>query len=266
VNQGYLMLLKQRIARELAAHAPTGTLNESQHRTVAALFAELTSDDSFSAERLRTHVDSGTQATPGLLREFISAVNLLDTMASRLMGSADAPFRSFADLSASARRRVLEATLNRYPHPTNESQWRRRLHLTSENMHMVLSNPTGRRFRDHVVRNLLTYYYSSTDGWNLVGYTEHPGRVRSEWEPCTVRSIQLDGDALVLELSDGCFETLNPSALEPDERTELAVRTKSSRQRATFSHSAYQALSEYLEVDDGGWVLKIGERSYPILR
>ena len=42
--------------------------------------------------------------------------------------------------------------------------------------------------------------------------------------------------------------------------------TKSGRQRASFSRSAYLALAEYLDEQEDGWVLTIMGKTYPVLR
>jgi hypothetical protein len=186
--------------------------------------------------------------------------------AARTPSEKHAPHSRFAELASPERERLLERILPRYPHPLNERAWRRRTSLLSDNLDIVLSRPGSRRLRDTVARQLLTFYLSSPEGWELVGYREYPGRVRAEWEPCEVRSVQLDGEQLLLELSDGCFELLKPEALESDEVTELAVFTKSGRQRASFSRSAYLALTEYLDQQEDGWVLSIMGKTYPVLR
>ena len=100
-----------------------------------------------------------------------------------------------------------------------------------------------------------------------MGYDEYPGRVRIEWEPCRVVAVHDEGDHLLLELSDSTYEPLVPDRLEPDEAHEMAVVTKSGRQRATFSREAYFALAEHLtHSDEDGWILAHDGHRHRVLR
>lgn len=248
-----------------ARGVPAGPLSDAEHRTVHALFETLTGDDRYSPALLRRHVERRTAEDGGYPQECRAGLALLGRAMRR-----ESLAGGFADLTLEQRDRVLRRILRSYPHEEKNARWRRRPRLTAENLDLLaggLCRRAERRFRVFVVRDLLEHYYTGPSGWAVVGYREFPGRVRSENEPCEVLGFRVEGDALVLELSDATYETLDPGSLELDEGGALAVRSKSGRQRARFSNAAQQAMGELLREDeDGGLLLVIGSARHAVFR
>jgi hypothetical protein len=265
MNQSLSSRLRAFLEPAVARAAPTGVLSDAEHRTVHALFEALTGDDQYPPALLRRHVERRTAEDGGYLEECRAGLALLRRAMEREWLAGE-----FVDLTHGERDRVLRRILRSYPHEEKNAWWRRRLRLTSENLDLVagrLWRRAVRRFRVVVVRDLLEHYYTGPSGWAVVGYREFPGRVRSESEPCKVLGFRIEGDSVVLELSDSTYETLDPRNLELDEGGALVVTTKSSRQRAGFSHAAQHAIGELLQEDEhGGLSLMIGSVRHEVFR
>jgi hypothetical protein len=253
--------IKEWLEPSLDRRAGCGLLDAGEQATVCALLQVLAWDESVPKERCRRYVEARTSEEAGLLSEYRSAVRLLRAATRRLFG--DQPFEA---LPLDGRERVLRGLLRRFPHEERQARWRRLTRLTDENVDVALSRRAVRRFRLHVVRDLLRLYYTSAAGWAVVGYTnEFMGKVKSEDDPTEVVSLRVDGGEIVLQLSDATFEELDPGALEMDGERGFAVTTKAGRQRATFSRNAYNALTELIEESSDGFQLRIGARVVPIL-
>ena len=253
--------LKERIEPSLDARTGTGVLTAGEHATVFGLLQALAWDEAFAAERCRRYVDARTSEEAGLLVEYRAAVGLLRESTRRLFAG-----RPFEGLPLDARERVLRALLRPYPHEERQARWRRLTRITGENLDAAFSGRAVRRLRLHVVRDLLRLYYTADAGWAVVAYTnEFMGKVKSEGDPTEVVSVRVEGDEIILQLSDATFEELDPAALEVDDQHGLAARTKAGRQRATFSRSAYNVLAELIEESADGFVLRIGDKAVPIL-
>jgi len=253
--------LKERIEPSLDRRAGTGLLSAGEHATVFGLLQALAWDETFAAERCRGYVDRRTSEEPGLLAEYRDGIGLLRAATRRHFGE-----QPFEGLRRDERETVLRALLRRYPHEERQARWRRVTRLTGENLDVAFSRRAVRRFRLHVVRDLLRLYYTSDAGWAVVGYTnEFMGKVKSEGDPTEVVSLRVEGGEIILQLSDATFEELDPAALESDEEHGLATKTKAGRQRATFSRGAYNTLAELIEESADGFVLRIGGKAVPIL-
>lgn len=253
--------LKERIEPSLERRTGTGHLSSDEHATIFALLQALAWDESFADQRCRRYVDGRTSEEPGLLTEYRAATRLLRESTRRLFGE-----RSFEGLSLDERERVLRVLLRPYPHEERQARWKRLTRITGENLDVAFSRRAVRRFRLHVVRDLLRLYYTSDAGWAVVAYTnEFMGKVKSEDDPTEVLSVRVEGGEIILQLSDATFEELDPAALEVDEQHGLAAKTKAGRQRATFSRSAYNALAELIEESADGFTLRIGGKAVPIL-
>ncbi|WP_437960434.1 hypothetical protein WME76_12855 [Sorangium sp. So ce119] len=265
MNRNLLSKLKERLQPTLDPEAPTGVLSDAQHEIVYALFQVLAADEGFPREQVRRHVDARTRAEPGYLREYAAAVALLEAATARRH-----PGRAFTALSAEARDAVLRSILRPYPSARREPAWRRRLKLTSENLDVARGATIGgrpaRRFRLHVVRDLLVYYYTTAAGWAVVGYDAFPGRSRAELEPCEVRSVSIERGRILLALSDGSVEELAPQAVRVEGDDGLSILVKAGRQRASFSRAALLSLGEHLDEEGGALVLRVGDRTHEIAR
>ena len=83
--------------------------------------------------------------------------------------------------------------------------------------------------------------------------------------PFFVRSLRIEGDRAILQLSDGSEEPLDPSTLEVGPRDALYLKVKQGKFDARFTPSAQTALGPLLiEGTDGLPELSLGGRSYPI--
>jgi hypothetical protein len=261
MNRGFLSKLKSRLNPALDPRGGTGLLDDAQHQTLFSLLVVLADDEAPSPTALRDHLDHETRSRPGLLGELTAGLSLLEATTRRRH-----PGQAFHDLSRSDRDRVLHTLLRAYAHPQRSSALLRRSKLTSENLDVLLAGRRARRFRMFVVRELLAYYYTSASGWAVVDYRAYPGRSRAELEPCEVRSAAVEGDRMVLALSDGSFEPLDPQTLRLSDETSLSALVKSGRQKAHFSRAAYLSFCEHLEETDGGYVLRMGTRAHEVLR
>jgi hypothetical protein len=261
MNRSIFNRIRERLTPRLNTTTGVGRLDEEALTEIHALFQVLTAEQGLSRERCRAVVDQRT-ARPGYLRAYRSGVRLLRA-AALLVGRRT----SFAALDERQRELALRLLMRRYPHRSREPRWRRRLRITGSHLDPVLTPSMLLAFREFVARDLLAAYYSGPEGWATVGYDEYPGRVRIEWEPCQVVAVHDEGDHLLLELSDATFEPLIPERLEADEEHELAVITKSGRQRATFSRDAHFAIARHLtHTDEAGWVLVHDGRRHEVLR
>ena len=81
----------------------------------------------------------------------------------------------------------------------------------------------------------------------------------------TVLAVDVvDGERLLLTLSDRTTEPLEPLTLELDREGVLVCRVKQGRAKARFSRDAQLAFGNMLEKRGDGLVLKIGERNIPV--
>jgi hypothetical protein len=261
MNRSIFTRLKARLQPRLDIGAGTGVLTADEHRTVHALLQVLAGDAEAPAEPCRAHVDGDTSRTPGLLAEFRSAVTSLDAGAAALE-----PGTKFADLDLVRRDQVLRSIVKPFPHPESEPPWRRLSGLTSDNLDLLLSPRWRRRFREHVVRNLLGYFHRSARGWAIVGYEDYPGKVKAEDMTCEVLSFKVVGRSLVLELSDGTYDRMDPATLQRESGDRLSVKTKAGRQKAVFARAAHDALLPLIEGREGTYRLRVHDVLVDILR
>ncbi|GMV38529.1 MAG: hypothetical protein AMXMBFR64_02450 [Myxococcales bacterium] len=152
-------------------------LSDREHATLYALLEVAAGASDLPRERLRDHLARQVAATPALLAEYRSAARLLDRVARRGHGE-----RPFAALDLRARDSVLRELLRTYPHEEREPAWRRLTRLTGDNLDLVIAPRDARRLRNHVLRDLLRLYYSSTAGWAVVSYDRRPGRAKRQGE------------------------------------------------------------------------------------
>ncbi len=83
--------------------------------------------------------------------------------------------------------------------------------------------------------------------------------------PFFVRSLRIEGDRAMVQLSDGSEEPLDPSTLEVGARDALYLKVKGGSFDARFTPSAQTALGPLLvEGEDGEPELHVGGRSYRI--
>ena len=102
-------------------------------------------------------------------------------------------------------------------------------------------------------------------GWRLrVGAESCP--VEVEDAPLVVRSIEATPEAVVLVLSDGARETLDPATLRQGAGHVLYCAARGGAFPARFSRPAYYMLAELLEpADDGAFLLTVGGRAFRVV-
>ena len=79
--------------------------------------------------------------------------------------------------------------------------------------------------------------------------------------PYAVLSVRHQTDSVVLLLTDGSYETLQPQTLTLDGQNIPRCRVKDGRFTARFSRQAWMQLAEAItEAQDGGYELRIGDQ------
>lgn len=82
--------------------------------------------------------------------------------------------------------------------------------------------------------------------------------------PFFVESVRAADGGVMLELSDGSLEPLEPNALELDESGQLLSRVKAGLFQARFKRAAQLGMGEFLSLDDGQWFLSTERGRIPI--
>lgn len=239
----------------LESLGPGRPLDDRVVTTLHALLQVLADDADLPRSLVESTVQRRAARDLAQMREYVAGARLLDARSRDRFG------RAFAEVTLDERDQVLRGMLPDHPSPELESPLRRRLRLTSYNLHLVLSWPAHRRFRSFVVADLLSAYYTTARGWAVVGYDEFPGFVRSAAEPCVVRGLSTQGAHVVLELSDACYERLRPGTLRVDDAGRFVCKTKSGRQTAVFSREAQLELGALLDDSPDGPCLRVAGTS-----
>jgi len=84
--------------------------------------------------------------------------------------------------------------------------------------------------------------------------------------PLVARGARIDDDGVRLALSDGSEETLDPETLTVDDAGVLRAWVRGGRLEARLATSAAVVLGELITEDGGRPLLRLGDRSYAILR
>lgn len=82
--------------------------------------------------------------------------------------------------------------------------------------------------------------------------------VSVEGAPVFVRQARRDGDVILLQLSDGRTEALDPMTLAIDPEGALHCRVRAGALWARFDHAAAIALAEHIEEGEAGPQLVLG--------
>ena len=77
-----------------------------------------------------------------------------------------------------------------------------------------------------------------------------------------VRSLRIDGDRVVLRLSSGRQELLDPDTLRQDDRHALYCDVGDGRLTARFDRNAATQLADLLGEDDDGVYVRVGAKRY----
>jgi hypothetical protein len=165
--------IKARLGATLDPSGATGELSLREHEAVFALFQVITADPEFPFDEYRRFVDRQTREVPGALDAYRRSVALLDRMAR---GTVEGEGPRFALLPGRERDRVLRRLFRPYPHAERQLALRRLSRLTSRNIRLLVDAGARRSLRHHVMRGLLAFYYSTAEGWAVVGWAEFPGK------------------------------------------------------------------------------------------
>ena len=82
--------------------------------------------------------------------------------------------------------------------------------------------------------------------------------------PLVARAARLEGGAVLLALSDGCEEPLDPGTLTLDGAGVLRCRVRDGRLAARLTTSAAAVLGELIADGPGGPTLVLGGRHHPL--
>jgi hypothetical protein len=89
--------------------------------------------------------------------------------------------------------------------------------------------------------------------------------IEVEDAPFFVKQVNREENKLLLVISNGMLEELDPSSLEIGDNNILYAKVGTNKDRAKFTRPAYYQLMEYLCEDEGkGYFLKVGEKRYPL--
>ncbi len=105
------------------------------------------------------------------------------------------------------------------------------------------------------------------DGRYAVRVGRELGYVAVEDAPYAVRGLTAAGDELLLHLSDGSAEPLDPATLTVGGEGVLRCRVKQGQHRARFLRGAQVSLGLLLDEEAGGegqFTLRLGGRSYTL--
>jgi hypothetical protein len=158
-----------RLRPRLDRHAPTGRLGEAELATVLALLDVIVAEPMHETrEAMAVLVNRATERVPGVLKEYRQGAELLEATAHQ------AGTGSFATATRPDRAAILDAIVWQYPALTGSTF----ADLAGRSLvrldRLVLGEP-ARRFRELVVRDLLTRYYHRY-AWHLLPYDNVPGR------------------------------------------------------------------------------------------
>jgi hypothetical protein len=152
-----------------------GVLSHEQFQVIQALFDVIAPTPAPSSEELLTFVTWRTSGLAGYYREYVEAVDLLDTRAHRRFGEG------FATLHLSSRDTLLREILPRHTLlplqellPIREAEPPGFVHKLRTVFETVARRAEA-RFKYFVFWDLLMFCWSSSAGWSIVGYHSYPG-------------------------------------------------------------------------------------------
>jgi hypothetical protein len=145
---------------------PTGKLSEMEMATAIGLAEVLIPTERKSEQTnntLRSHIDARTANERGYLKEYRSAVVLLDDTIQDVLGAK----RKFFELAMSDRQQILEAILWQHRGAQTRMQQIEAIFLPARNL----------AFREFVVEDILEGFFRQipAEGWAIVGYSHYPG-------------------------------------------------------------------------------------------
>jgi len=222
----------------LNTNGPTGSLSSEQHEIIYRLFELVTCENSFPKKLVQEKINQITKSKPGYFEEFQFCVQTLQALGHQLFQ------KEYNSLTTSQADQVLQKILRQYPSRYNNSSWRLKSRITSDNIDLVLSSENGKRIRNFVIRELLIIFFRSKWGWNVVDYFEYPSRILLDEEKVEVEKIDHQNDQYYLFLSDTTVEELDFGNLVISQGTVTSVKVKEDKQFADFSSQASNQINE----------------------
>jgi hypothetical protein len=150
-------------------------LSPDQFQVIQALFDVVAPKPAPSSDELRQFVNWRTSSVDGYYREYLEAVELLDSEARGHFGVG------FARLDKHLHDQVLRDILPRYTLlplqetlPIQEAEPPGFIHKVRVAFETVTHRAEA-RFKYFVFWDLLTFYWSSRPGWMAMGYHSYPG-------------------------------------------------------------------------------------------
>ena len=207
------------------------SLSDHEIGTLFALFELVTDDHTLTESEFRQHLGKRVAQHGGYLTAYRAA--------ARRLGQA------FSSGGRDQQEKALRKILRPYPFRENDSNWRKQLRLTSENIDLAISSPSSKQFRQFVVRDFLDLYYRGARAWETVGYENYPGKPVLDRAEGTVVSVERRGGDLFLALADGSFEKFKKENLTAGSEH---IATKGGRQQSILSEEARNGIDEFLKM------------------
>jgi hypothetical protein len=163
-------LVRRYLRLRLDDDSEKGELSAQQFEVISAMFDVISPSPAPGREALLEFVNLRTSNVMGRYREYKEAAAMLESLALKHCGLG------FASLETKSRETLLDMILGRQSSLVNWSE-RKPLTLvkTLDVVFKVLFFRPEVRFKEFVFLDLLRFYWSSSAGWNAVGYDAHPG-------------------------------------------------------------------------------------------
>jgi hypothetical protein len=170
MSLGMKRVINARRALVLDTNAPTGNLSEQDMQTTIALLEVLLPEMLWPGrEAMIAMVHQATEHDRGVLKEYQAGLSFLE-QSTRKSGMQT----RFADTGIEGRQHILESILQRYPKakPGTLVHYKGKVYRGLE---WLFQSESQHRFREFVVRDLLSRFYSGSMAWKMAGYLRSPG-------------------------------------------------------------------------------------------
>lgn len=127
--------------------------------------------------------------------------------------------------------------------------------------------------RADIVQYFYQHLHRDLQGNYHIELNQERCSIRVEDVPYVIRSVSMEvagsdvsPQSMIISLSDGCREELNPETVRIGEMNVLYCRVKKNEHEARFSRQAYYQLAEYIEHDPrkDRYFLVIGDHPYAL--
>ena len=124
----------------------------------------------------------------------------------------------------------------------------------------------GERIANQRIADLFSRHIRrAADGTYVLEMALERAPVEVDDTPYVVRTADVSGDAIVVELNDGTRERLDPATLAVGESDVLYCRVKDGAERARFLRPAYYQIAPHVSEDSPGrFALRLGGQRHPI--